>query len=80
MTEKNVANGSFEEAFLTAIVQYELGPLYAGISSFSVGLLALPKHLQNYKNKILLHLGKPSMLVLTSKLGRLSSSFHLTES
>lgn len=35
MTGKNIANGSFEEAFLTAIVQYELGPLYAGISSLS---------------------------------------------
>lgn len=35
MTGKNIANGSFEEAFLTAIVQYELGPLYAGISSVS---------------------------------------------
>lgn len=56
---------SFVEAFLTAIIKYELGSLCAG--SFSLGLLPSPKHLENHRNKILLLLGKPCMLVITSK-------------
>lgn len=58
---------SFVEAFLTAIIKYELGSLYAGITSFSLGSLPSPKHLQNHRNKILLLLDKFGMLVITSR-------------
>lgn len=63
-TKSNTTN-SFLEAFVTAVIKFELGSLCAGITSFCLGSLPSPKHLQNHRNKILLLLGKPCTLVAT---------------